>query len=113
MDCIKYIDDLGIELNILSDLKENRIINNQDYSDLDEQIKEKKDLIEKCKNNLEKLSCNQIYYKLYLNILNGMTPSKAVEKVADDNYKNGVKPTDISTIWTNYYKKMKKIIKTK
>ena len=105
MDCIKYINDLQLEITMLEDLK-----NNSNTEDIDKKIKNKKDILEKCKANLEKLSFNQIYYKLYLNILNGLTPSQAVDKVAEDNYLNDVKPTAPSNIW-KYFKKMKKILK--
>lgn len=105
MDCIKYINDLQLEITMLEDLK-----NNSNTEDIDKKIKNKKDILEKCKSNLEKLSFNQIYYKLYLNILNGLTPSQAVDKVAEDNYLNDVKPTAPSNIW-KYYNKMKKILK--
>jgi len=104
MDCIKYINDLQLEIKMLEDLK-----NNSNTEDIDKKIKNKKDILEKCKANLEKLSFNQIYYKLYLNILNGLTPSKAVETVAESNYLNDIKPCSVASIW-EYYKKMKKII---
>ena len=42
-----------------------------------------------------------------------MTPSKAVEKVAEENLINGIKPTDFTHIWKKYYKKVKKVINTK
>ena len=32
------------------------------------------------------------------------------QKAAEENIKNGIKPTDVSTIWVNYYRKMKKIL---
>ena len=105
MDCIKYINDLQLEIEILENLKDNS--NNED---IENKIKAKKAILKKCKENLEKLSFNQIYYKLYLYILNGLTPSQAVDKVAEDNYLNDVKPTAPSNIW-KYYTKMKKILK--
>lgn len=105
MDCIKYINDLQLEITMLEDLK-----NKSNEEDINKKIEIKKDILQKCKDNLEKLSFNQIYYKLYLNILNGLTPSQAVDKVAEDNYLNDVKPTAPSNIW-KYYNKMKKILK--
>lgn len=105
MDCIKYINDLRLEITMLEDLK-----NKSNEEDINKKIEIKKDILQKCKDNLEKLSFNQIYYKLYLNILNGLTPSQAVDKVAEDNYLNDVKPTAPSNIW-KYYNKMKKILK--
>lgn len=104
MDCIKYINDLQLEITMLEDLK-----NKSNEEDINKKIEIKKDILQKCKINLEKLSPNQIYYKLYLNILNGLTPSKAVETVAENNYLNDIKPCSVASIW-EYYKKMKKII---
>ena len=109
MDCIPYINDLQIEVQILKDVKAN---GNCDLEKINEQIKNKEELIKKCKDNLSKLSSNQIYYRLYLKILSGMKPSKAIEEIADENYINGVTPTDITTLWKDYYKKIKKICNT-
>lgn len=109
MECIKYINDLEIEIKMLEDLKGNI---DCDEKEIDEKINRKKELIERCKENLSKLSDNQICYRIYLHMLNGLNPSKAIEKVAEENYKNDIKPTDIITLWKNYYNKIKKIIKT-
>lgn len=47
-----------------------------------------------------------IEYELYTEIvINGLNVSKAVEKVAEKNEK------DVSTIWKNYYPKVKTFIK--
>lgn len=110
MDCISYIDDLSNEIKILRILKSNRIKEQLDYDDIDEKIIEKQNLLNDCKENLKKMSSNQIYYRIYLNLLNGMNTSKAIEKVAEENLKNGIKPCDVNTIWVNYYRKMKKIL---
>lgn len=107
MDCIPYINDLKVEIQILNDVKTNF---EGDTSNIDEKIKEKEKLIEKCKDNLSKLSKNSIEYRLYLNILNGLTPTKAVEKVANENYENDIKPSSVDRIWRNYYKKIKKFL---
>ena len=106
MDCIPYINDLLIEIQILKDVKAN---GNCDIEKVSNQIKEKELLIDKCKDNLKKLSENQICYRIYLNILSGMKPSKAIEKVANENYVNNVKPYDITTLWKKYYKKIKNL----
>ena len=104
MECIKYINDLEIEIQILKDLKGNIKC---DVSEIDEKIKNKEQLINKCKENLSKLSDNQICYRIYLHMLNGLNPSKAVEKVAEENYMNNVMPNSIPAIWL-YYRKLKK-----
>ena len=51
MDCIPYINDLQLEINMLKDIKGS---NNDEY--IDKKIQEKTILIEKCKENLSKLS---------------------------------------------------------
>lgn len=107
MDCIPYINDLQVEINILKDIK-----NNNKFSDekIDKKIEEKELLIKKCKDNLSKLSINSIEYRIYLKILEGMKPSKAISKVAEENYINGVKPTSEVTIYKYYYPNLKKVI---
>lgn len=109
MDCIPYINDLQLEIYILDDIK--KVCGNEDkVKKIDIKINERKSLIKKCEENLSKLSDNNIEYRLYLKILDGKRPSKAVEEIADENYENDLKPTSLSNIW-NYYKKIKKIIK--
>lgn len=107
MECIKYINDLEIEVNILENLKADA---KDDCSEIEEKIRRKKLLIEKCKDNLNKLSENQVCYRLYIYLLNGLSITKAVEKVAEENYLNDVKPSSTDTIWKYYYPKLKKII---
>lgn len=103
MDCIPYINDLLIEIDTLEKINNNN-------PKINEKIQEKRFLIEKCKSNLNRLSNNKIEYRLYLKIINGLKPSKAVEEIANENYRDGIKPTDVSTIWKNYYKKIKKFL---
>lgn len=107
MDCIPYINDLMLEIQILEDVKAN---DNCDINLIDNKIKDKKMLIEKCKNNLSKLSENQICYRIYLKMLNGMTTNKAISKVAEENYLNGTSPSSERAIWKNYYPQLKKIL---
>ena len=108
MECIKYINDLETEIKILKDLKGNI---NCDDSEIEEKIKNKEQLIEKCKENLSKLSDNQICYRIYLYMLNGLNPSKAIEKIAEENYIKDIKPNAPSNLW-KYYKKIQKKLKT-
>lgn len=107
MDCIKYINDLSVEIEILKDLLTS---SEKDKFEIEDRINRKTVILEKCKRNLEKLSDNQVCYRIYLNILNGMSVSKAIEKVADENYINNVKPSSSETIWKYYYPNLKKII---
>ncbi len=107
MDCIPYINDLQTEIMILKDVK---ATGDCDLEEINKKIVEKEELIEKCKYNLSKLSDNQICYRIYLYILNGMKISKAIEKVAEENYLKGIKPTSEAGIYKYYYPKLKKII---
>lgn len=106
MDCIPYINDLQVEIKILKDIKANQ---NCNTNEIDKKIQEKERLIDICKNNLSKLTINSIEYRLYLKILNGKSPTKAVEEVAEENYLNDIKPSSIRPIWEKY-KNMKNII---
>ena len=103
MDCIPYVNDLLIEIDILNKL------DNDDF-DIKRKIKEKKDKIDMIKENLSKISDNNIEYRLYLKILNGKTPTQAVNEVADENFNNDIKPNGTTQIW-KYYKKIKKMLK--
>lgn len=100
MDCIPYINDLLIEIDTLE-----RINNNN--PEIDSKIQKKKQLIEECKINLSKLSEKSIEYRIYLKLLNGKTPTQAVEEVADENFMKDVKPNSHAQIW-RYYKILKK-----
>ena len=62
------------------------------------------------KEDLSKISINSIEYRLYLKILNGKTPTQAVNEIADENFNNDIKPNGTTQIW-KYYNKIKKIIK--
>lgn len=107
MECIKYINDLEIEIKILEDLKQK-----ENSDEIIKIIEEKKKIINRCKNNLKMLSEDQICYRIYLKILNGLSVSKAIHQVAEENYLNGTKPSSIAAIWENYYPILKKILKT-
>ena len=103
MDCIPYINDLQIEIAILNKIADDDI-------DVKRKIKEKQETIEMIKENLSKISINSIEYRLYLKILNGKTPTQAVNEIADENFNNNIKPNGTTQIW-KYYNKIKKIIK--
>lgn len=106
MDCIPYINDLQLEINILKD-----IMNDNNKDNIECQIKEKEDLMRQCKNNLSKLSSCKIEYRIYLKLLEGKNVSKAIEEVASENYQNDIKPASVDRLWKIYYKNLKKIIK--
>ena len=106
MDCIPYINDLQVEIEILKDVAKN---GNCDIDLVNKQINEKEILIQKCRENLEKLSINSIEQRIYLKILEGKKPSVAIKEIADENYINDIKPSSPSKLW-NYYKKVKEIL---
>lgn len=110
MECIKYINDLKIEIDMLNDTL-NDCRDEREYKNITRILASKNELMKKYKDNLEKLSDNQIEYRIYLKMLNGLSPTKAIKEVSDENYENGTSPTDITTIWKNYYSNLKKIIK--
>ena len=107
MECIKYINDLEIKIKVLEELKGH--VDNE--IELEKEIKEKKDLLNQCKENLKKLSDDDICYRIYVYMLEGLNATKAIEKVAEENYLNDKKPTTTTAIWTIYYPKLKKNIK--
>lgn len=103
MDCIPYVNDLLNEINILKQVDDtNEKIKNK--------ITEKEEKIKIIKENLSKMSVNSIEYRLYLKILNGKTPTQAVNEIADENFASDIRPNGTTQIW-KYYKKIKKILK--
>ena len=106
-DCIPYLRDLKLEIDTLEHLSKTT---NKNLTQINEQILEKKETMLKCVNNLEKLSSYNIETRIYLYMLSGMSVSKAISKVADENMMNNRKPADTSTIWKYYYPKLKKIL---
>lgn len=106
MENIAYINDLIIEIEILKNLRDN---SKNNIEKIEEIIVDKENTLNKCKENLKKLSNNQIEYRLYLKMLNGKTVSQAVDEIANENYINDIKPNSTAGIWL-HYKKLKKLI---
>ena len=98
MDCIPYINDLLIEIKMLEELDSSN-----------PEIKGKI-LIKKVKENLSKISVNSIEYRIYLKMLNGLTPTRAINEIATENYEKDIKPAEESIIWKKYYKNLKKML---
>lgn len=110
MECIKYINDLKIEIDMLNDtLQECR--DEREYNNITRIIDSKNKLMQKYKDNLGKLSDCQIEYRIYYKMLNGLSPTKAVEEVANENYQNNIIPNSINRIWCKNYKNLQKLIK--
>lgn len=108
MECISYLKDLEIEIETLNKISE---VSDKKDEILD-LIDKKKKALEKCKDNLSKLSSKNIEYRIYVHMLNGMTATQAVEKVAEENYINDIKPFTPTAIWKKYYKNLKKILQS-
>lgn len=49
----------------------------------------------------------QLFYEI---VFKGVSITKAVDNIANNNLKKGIKPCDVSTIWKNHYRKIKKYI---
>ena len=77
---------------------------------LEREIEYKKNTIKLHRSILEQISNNETYRKLYSKLLNGKTPSKAVEEVVNENYYNNIKPYSESSVW-RYYSNLKKLFK--
>lgn len=108
MECIKYINDLDIEIKMLNDaLKECR--DEREYKNISKVIESKSIQMNRYKENLSKLSDCQIEYRIYLKMLNGLSPTKAIEEVASENYINDIIPNTERQIW-KYYKNLKNIL---
>lgn len=75
-------------------LEKNRLIN---------LIDNEQKVIKQMENDLQKLNGieNKLYYEI---VINGNNVTKAIEKVASNEF------IDISTLWKNYYPKVKKQI---
>ena len=109
-DCVPYIQDLKLEIEILKNVK-NMTHKKETIKLLDKKIKEKEQMILKCREILKKLSNNQICYRIYLNMLSGLSINKSIAKVANENYLNNIKPASERAIYKRYYAKLKKILK--
>ena len=70
-------------------------------------LNEISDYLQKYYDIVDKLE-SSIELKLYKYLKQGYSPTKAVEKVAEENYLNDIIPSSLPTIW-RYYKKLKKI----
>lgn len=107
MKQIKNYNDLKLELEISKERK--YIISTyikrftHEEESIDKVIREQERTLKKIENNL--LNLTGIENKLFSEIvINKTSISKAIEKVAEEEEK------DISTIWKNYYPKVKEKI---
>lgn len=107
MEIISIINDLTDEVEVLT-MKLNEMdgenhLNNK--SNLEYILQRIKNIISNCTDILE----NDIERRLYLELLKGNSPTRAVEKIATENYNNNIKPCSLASIW-KYYKKLKTIM---
>lgn len=104
---LNYIDtknELDIAILRLKALEENEIKIAKEKDALNSYIDKLEDYIESMENNLKNLTGieSKLYYQI---VVNGLNVTKAVDIVARDENK------DVSTIWKNYYPKIKDKIK--
>nr|DAY06931.1 MAG TPA: hypothetical protein [Caudoviricetes sp.] len=104
MKQLKNYNDLKLELEMAKERKNIISIYIKKLMYEEEQInniiKEQNNTLNKIENNL--LNLTGIEYKLFSEIvINKMNVSKAIEKIAEQEDK------DVSTIWKNYYPKVK------
>lgn len=107
MNILNNYSDTVYELNILKkrlklllnyeseiNLEKNKLINLIDNN---------QKVIKQMEDDLQKLSGieNKLYYEI---VINGNNVTKAIDKVASNEF------IDTSTLWKNYYPKVKKII---
>ena len=105
----EYVDSVSMEIDILT-----KLVDKADTIPLkkllEREIEYKKNTIKLHRSILEQISNNETYRKLYSKLLNGKTPSKAVEEVVNENYYNNIKPYSESSVW-RYYSNLKKLFK--
>ncbi len=84
-------------LNIINEYEEKLL---KEKKEIDDLIKHQSKTIKQIEQNIDQLS--GIENKLFKEIvINGINVSKAIEKVAEEEQK------DVSTLWKNYYPKVK------
>lgn len=104
---LNYIDtknELDIAILRLKTLKEKEINLIREKEIINSYIDKLNEHLKSMENNLKNLTgiANKLYYQI---VVNGLNVTKAVDIVARDEDK------DVSTIWKNYYPKIKDKIK--
>lgn len=104
---LNYIDtknEIDIAILRLKSLEEKELSLVKEKETLTNYINKLNDYLKSMENNLRNLTgiTNKLYYQI---VVNGLNVTKAVDIVARDEDK------DVSTIWKNYYPKIKDMIK--
>lgn len=107
MQALNNYSNTVYELNVLK-RRLNLILNYENEIALEKNrlinlIDNEQKVIKQMENDLQKLNGieNKLYYEI---VINGNNVTKAIEKVASNEF------IDISTLWKNYYPKVKKQI---
>lgn len=107
MQALNNYSNTVYELNVLK-RRLNLILNYENEIALEKNrlinlINNEQKVIKQMENDLQKLNGieNKLYYEI---VINGNNVTKAIEKVASNEF------IDISTLWKNYYPKVKKQI---
>ena len=82
-----------------------RTQNEEFKKNIDEIVKyldEYNEIIDKLESSIE--------IRIFKYLIKGYSPTKTVNKIAEENYLNGLKPISLTSIWGKY-KKVKKFIK--
>ncbi len=100
-------NEANIDICSLSDTNKEEYLKKLEkrISSIEREIDYLEDKQETYYDNLSKM--DGIEYRLYFYIVQGIKPTKAIEKVAEENYMKGIKPTTERGIMP-YYKNMKK-----
>ena len=110
------IKDIEIEIKVLKEelerLNEKPIINVLKIVEIKKDIAKLEKIIMTYQEQLLKLEGvpARIYYKI---IYEGMNITKAVESIAEENFKKNIKPHSNSAIWKYYKKYVKQLLERK
>jgi len=107
-ECLKIMDSFEMEIKALEGLI-GKTDNVKIQGLLKQEINNKKTILGKYRSVLSNISSNEICCRLFAKMINGLTPTKAVNEVARENYFNNTKPNSLSTIW-RYYGKIKELL---
>ncbi|MGN1268185.1 MAG: hypothetical protein ACI4U0_01575 [Candidatus Aphodocola sp.] len=104
MNALSSYSDTVYELNVLQK-RLNLVLNHESEIDLEKKrliklIDNEKKVIKQMENDLQQLSGveNKLYYEI---VIKGNNVTKAIDKVASNEF------IDTSTLWKNYYPKIK------
>lgn len=111
MIIVKCIKNVEKELEVINSELERELSKSSHNAELIVELKKEKSNLEKYLENYKKSlkELNEIESRIYYKIVyEGISVMKAIEKVAEENYLNGVKPTNVQWIHTKIFPNVKK-----